>query len=77
MIRSTELISGLVQGLPTLIHRQVEPSDLMKLLRQNVKDSRHEVCQAYFTLLGHLVIASLELVNTHLGSMRVIQFFFG
>jgi len=73
-----ELLSGLSQEMGDRIHRPVELSDLMELmLPQNVKDSRHEVCQAYFTLLGHLVNASLELVNTHLGSMRVIQFFFG
>ena len=66
MIRSMELISGLVQGLPTLIHRQVEPSDLMKLLRQNVKDSRHEVRQASFALLGHLTNATFGLVDTQL-----------
>ena len=66
MIRSMELISGLAQGLPTLIHRQVGPSDLMKLLRQNVKDSRHGVRQASFALLGHLTNASFGLVENHL-----------
>jgi len=66
MIRSMGLISGLAQGLPTLIHRQVETSDLMKLLRQNVKDSRQEVRQASFALLGHLTNASFGLVENHL-----------
>jgi len=69
-----ELLSGLAQGLGTHIHRLAETSYLMELLRQNVKDSRHGVRQASFTLLGHLANASFGLVDAHLRNK--IHFFF-
>jgi len=68
IIRSMELLSGLAQGLGTRIHRPVELSNLLELLRQNVKDSRHGVRQASFALLGHLTNASFGLVDPHLGT---------
>jgi len=53
-----ELLSGLAQGMGEHIHRPAELSDLMELLRQNVKDSRH----ANF-LLPCSVIWSMQVLN--------------